>query len=363
MKGEIYIGLAEDLSRVYLKLKDLLKSVFVAGIIGSGKTALLYLIAIQLIRLGVKVFWIDSVKKDGQYLASVLPDMAYFRLNDNFYFNPLQETPGRTDQEIYMDVVEQFSRCNHLLEGSQSYLTRQLNRTLHRFRDTGYPHRITIPDVYETVHGDHSKYRRVNDYLAATENRLEFFLNSAEKTVNCYHGFSIDKLADTSFVLDMTGHPAEVQTFFISTLITSLIKSRMALGEVTNDLKNFIIFDEANRLFPRNQELSPAESMPTLSLISQISREYSVGLCGCTQVPSSVAVTGLKSQSFIKVLIGSLGSNEDFFDMGNIMGMDHDQVEWLNTHGRVGQAIVKLAGGEFTDPFAVTVPFLNLKRV
>ena len=361
MKGDIYIGRAEDNSRVFLKLKDLQKSVFIAGIIGSGKTALLYLIVIQLIKQGIKVWWIDTIKKDGQYLASMIPNMIYNRLNDNYFYSPIQQIQGREDEEIYNSFVEQFCRCNHLLEGSQAYLTGQLHRTLNRFRTDGISRRITIPDILETLHADRSKFRRVNDYQAATENRLEFLLNSAGRTVNCCHGFSIDKQADISSVLDMTGHPPEVQTFFISTLIDSLIKTRMARGEVTSELKNVIIFDEANRLFPKNQEQNYVEPMPTLSYISQISREYGVGLCGATQTPSYVATTGLKSQSFIKILIGSLGSNEDYYDMGNVMGMDEDQIDWLKKNGEVGRAVVKLAGGVFTEPFLVKIPFLNLK--
>jgi len=137
----------------------------------------------------------------------------------------------------------------------------------------------------------------------------------------------------------------------------------MARNMVTNDLDVFVMFDEANRLFPKNQELNPAESLPPLSVVSQTAREYGIGLCGATQTPSFMADSGLKSQSFIKILIGSLGSNQDYYDMGNIMGMSQDQIEWLKNHSKVGQAVVKLAGGDFTDPFIVKVPLLDLKRI
>ena len=45
------------------------------------------------------------------------------------------------------------------------------------------------------------------------------------------------------------------------------------------------------------------------------------------------------------------------------MGMDQDQTDWLKNHGKVGQAVVKLAGGEFTHPFIVKVPFVNIKDI
>ena len=362
MMGEIYIGLAQDFSRVYLKLKDLLKSVLVTGIIGSGKTVLLYLLAIQLIKYGVKVWWIDTAKSDGFYLASLLPNIPYLRLNENFFWNPPQRTLGLSDREVYSSFVEQFSRCNHLLEGSQSYLLQRLLRTVFELERSGSPHRVTIPDLYETVRRDFSRGRE-SEYKAVTQNRLEYLLNSAWRTLNCYHGFSIDKLAQTSFVLDMVGFPEPVQSFIISNLITTLLRSRMARRMVTNILRVFIIFDEANRTFSKNQELNPAEPIPELSVISQTAREYGVGLCGSTQTPSFMADSGLKSQSFIKILIGSLGSNQDYFDMGNVMGMSEDQIDWLKNHGKVGQAVVKLAGGEFTEPFIVTVPFLDIKGI
>jgi hypothetical protein len=362
MIGEVYIGLAQDLSRIYLKLKDLLKSVLVGGIIGSGKTVLLYLLAIQLIRHGVKVWWVDCAKRDGLYIASLLPGVPYFRLNDNFYWNPIQKTPGLSDREIYSSFVENFSRCNHLLEGAQAHTDMGLLETVFRLERSANPHRVTIPDLYQTIRTEIVR-RRVSDYRDVVQNRLELLLNSVGRTVNCHHGFSIDKLADTSFVLDATGCPEPVQSFMIGHLITILIKSRMARRMVTNELDVFIIFDEANRLFPKNQELNPAEPIPTLSVVSQTAREFGVGLCGSTQTPSFMADSGLKSQSFIKILIGSLGSNQDYLDMGNVMGMSEDQIDWLKTHAKVGQAVVKLAGGTFTSPFIVTVPFLDIKGI
>jgi len=364
MNGEIYIGRAEDDTPVYLRLQDLLKGVLVCGQTGTGKTSLLYLIAIQLLRFGVKVWWLDSIKNDGLFLTQLfLNVMLYFRLNQNFLYNPLQFSSGRSYEEIVLGFVEQFCRDFHLLLGSETYLMQQVNETIGRSQHLGNSHAVTVREVQETVRGDHVRTFRMLNYRDATQGRLEFFLNNAGWTLDCRQGFDITRLAGTSFNLDLVGCQADVQGFFAGDLIRSIISSRRAAKRLSNDLDLFIVFDEANRLFPRNQELSIAESIPTLSFVSQISREYGVGLCGATQTPSFMASSGLKSQSYVKILIGSLGSNEDYYDMCNVMGMNRDQVEWLKTHSKVGQAIVKLAGGEFTEPFLVRVPFVNVKGI
>jgi hypothetical protein len=351
MKGEIYIGRAEDNTPVFLKLKDMLKGILISGQTGAGKTSLLYLIAIQLIQHGVNVWWLDSIKNDGRFLAQLFPNiMLYFRLNENFKFNPFQHTTGRSYDEIVVSVVEQFCRDFGLLLGSETYLTQKANETIERFRRLGIEQPITVHDIHNTIINDHLRTSRMLNYRDA-------------RTLDCYQGFDVSQLGKSSLNLSMIGAPADVQTFMAGNQIGSQVFTRRALNQLTNDLQLMIIFDEANRLFPKNRELNPAESLPTLSFVSQISREYGVGLCGSTQTPSFMADSGLKSQSFIKIIIGSLGSNDDYFDMGNVMGMDRDQIEWLKTHSKVGRAVVKLSGGEFTDPFIVQVPFINLKGI
>lgn len=364
MKGDVYIGRAEDHTPVFLKLKDMLKGILICGQTGAGKTSLLYLIAIQLMRHGVNVWWMDSIKNDGQFLTSLFPDiMLFLKLNENFLFNPFQNMSGRSNQEVVVSVVEQFCRDFGLLLGSETYLTQKANETIERFRRMGINHPITFPDIHHVIINDHLRTSRMLNYRDATLGRVEFLLNSAGRTLDCYQGFDVVKLGRTSFNLNMIGAPADVQTFIAGNQIGSQVYTRRALNQLTNELQVMIIFDEANRLFPKNQELNPAESLPTLSYVSQISREYGVGLCGSTQTPSFMADSGLKSQSFVKIIIGSLGSNEDYFDIGNVMGMDRDQIEWLKTHSKVGQSVVKLSSGEFTDPFIVQVPFINLKGI
>ncbi|OVE80183.1 hypothetical protein BVY01_00725 [bacterium I07] len=363
MSSVINIGYKMNGLMARLKLNDFLKNMLVCGIIGSGKTNLITMIAVQLILQGVSVWWIDQSKSDGLPLARLFPNVHYFQLNRNFLYNPLQDSPGRTRREILSDNIEQFCRDMHLLLGSATHLTELMSNTQGYLQSLGNNLAFTYHDVFELGQREDMRSRRMSDYHTAVMGRLHYLLNHIGDTLNVHQGFDIMKLAMSSFVLDMVGHPAEVQRFLVASLIKSLISTRRALGLLTNQLKVCVIFDEANRLFPKSDELNPVESFPVLSLIAQTAREFGVGLIGATQTPAFMASSGLKSQSWIKSVVGSLGSNEDWYDIGNAMAMTTEQIDWLKTHSKVGQAVVKLAGGEFTHPYLVQVPFLNLKGI
>ena len=66
--------------------------------IGTGKTNLLQIIAAQLIKQGVSVWWFDTQKKCGLYLARVFPQMLYLSMGD-LQYNPFEWIPGRTDKK------------------------------------------------------------------------------------------------------------------------------------------------------------------------------------------------------------------------------------------------------------------------
>jgi len=363
MIGDIFIGYDVLGSAVRLMLKDLLKSMLVCGIIGSGKTALLTLIVSQFLMKNITVWWIDQSKRDGLSLARMFPSMQHFRPNHNFFWNPFQITQGLDILEIVPRVTEQFCRDMHLLLGSESYMSEMVFQTLERMRRNNILQAPTLYDIRDTILQDRTRSARASDYRTVVLGRIQFLLNHIGRMLHVHQGFDLLKLSMTSFVLDLVGLPAEIQRFIIGSLIYSLVSLRQALGILTNDLNLLIVYDEANRLFPRNEELNPAESIPILSQLTQISREYGVGFLGACQAPSFMANSGLKSQSYIKAIVGSLGSNEDYYDMGNVMGMTSDQIEWLKTHGETGKAVVKLAGGKFAQPFMVRIPFLNLKGI
>ncbi|MCJ7813111.1 hypothetical protein MUP95_07335 [bacterium] len=98
LTGELYIGKADDGNLVFIRTDDLLKGIFVAGTIGTGKTNLLQIIAAQLVSQGVSTFWFDTQKKCGLYLTRAFPQMLYLSMSDLRY-NPFEWIPGCTDKK------------------------------------------------------------------------------------------------------------------------------------------------------------------------------------------------------------------------------------------------------------------------
>ncbi len=364
MDQRLYLGTDYDHKPFWHLVDNLTQGTLVVAQTGFGKTALLFLMALQLLLMGIPVWWIDVMKADGLFLASLFPSLLhYFRINKNFLFNPFEPTPGRTLKDVVNEVIEIFCRDFDLLIGSESHLSRKLIEKIEEFRQNEIEHPITFHDAEEAISEDVFKSGRMNDYKAALFVRLGYLLNAAGWTLGCFHGFSIEKLKNMSFVLDMTECPTKVMTFLLDTLINAVVKSARALRQVTNHLKLAIFIDEANLVLPKYQELNTAQGIPTLSYLSQICREFGIGLVCASQTPSFLADSGLKSQSYMKILLVSLGSNADWNDMGDVMGLTPEQVNWMKLHGEPGRAIVKLAGGENTKPFILKVPFLNIKGI
>gem|GEM_PF-5473339 len=99
MKGNLYLGKAQDGNPVYIDADDMVKGMFVSGMVGTGKSTFLQSISVQLIELRKTVWIFDTLKKDNIYLSQLFPnDVLYFDVS-NFRFNPFAPTAGRTDKK------------------------------------------------------------------------------------------------------------------------------------------------------------------------------------------------------------------------------------------------------------------------
>jgi len=231
------------------------------------------------------------------------------------------------------------------------------------FEAAGNQNPITFVDVLRKVDDDKSTRRRYSEYVDVVRNRIRTLLNTTGECLSCIRGFDIHKLAQTSFVLDLTGLPVEVQTFIISILIITLTHARMALGQIANKLNLAIVLDECMRLFPVSRYGGQDKSLSSLGLISHSVREFGIGLLAATQSPTSISEASVRSQSWLKAILGTLGSTSDWENMSDIMNFSEEQLGYAKKHARVGQAIVKLATGDFQDPMIITTPNLDLKRL
>ena len=363
--GRLFLGTTDDNVRILVNPDDWVRGGFVTGNIGGGKTNFLHIVAVQQVMLGKIIWWFDTLKKDGICLSQAMPDkIIRFRLDTDFRFNPFEPTAGRTDKrKNAIEVVEVFSRENHLLEGSKGYLLDKVMQTIEAFEAANNPDPITFADVSETIEADDHRRGRSAEYNDVCRYRVKMALYNVRKCLSCVKGFDILKLARTSFVLDMTGIVLEVQMFIISMLIITLARTKMALKQITNRLYIEIFMDEFHRLLQRGNDFNSTEGESTLSVLMNSVREYGIGVCAATQSPSMISEASVRTQSEFKLIVGNLGSNSDYNDMADIMGLNQDQLEWVKMHGKVGRAILKMATGPFCEPFLLNVPYLNLKRI
>ncbi|MCJ7813112.1 hypothetical protein MUP95_07340, partial [bacterium] len=91
-----------------------------------------------------------------------------------------------------MDI---FSREYHLLEASKGYLFDKTLETLDAFEKANNPDPITFSDILRTMDNDKVTGYKARMYRDTVQNRLRMVLNTIGETIDCVHGFSMEKLS------------------------------------------------------------------------------------------------------------------------------------------------------------------------
>ena len=152
--GHVRIGKVRQTGAPFgLNFDELGEHTLIAGRAGAGKTTLIYIILIQLLKYGIP-FWAFDFKEDYRHLAKT-GNVLVFNC-ETFRFNPLRPPVG-VEPRIWMQAFTNvFCQAYWLLSGSKAIILQHINNL---YTDYGvfsggdvYP---TMLDLYDSLKNYH----------------------------------------------------------------------------------------------------------------------------------------------------------------------------------------------------------------
>ncbi|MEM4409110.1 MAG: hypothetical protein QXI19_10255 [Candidatus Caldarchaeum sp.] len=358
-EGPFVIGYSITGGEVYpiaIGEQTLLRHIFVGGATGSGKTNWLNFLGSQLLEAGKGVIWID-MKQEARHLLRLFPDLWVFRIED-FRWNPL-EPPGGVAPKWWLNAFASvYSHAFGILHASEGAILQFLDDLYQQYgvyEGSGrYPCLFDLLDYLRQVKvpawSEHARY------LQRTINRVETLCRTLGPMVEVSRGFSLERLLERSWVLEVGTVKPDVQSFVAEALLMAIFIYRIANGQRGQGVKNVVLFDDGKRVWDRNKEVRPPEGIPPITtLISQV-REFGVACIVSDQDPGMVSQS-LLDNTGTKICM-ALGSGKAIQEMAACMGLTQEQADFLYRL-QPGQACGKTMGRE---PFLIVIPEFPIRK-
>jgi DNA helicase HerA-like ATPase len=334
-----------------LRLEELPTHILILGKSGAGKSNLITLIVLGLLRFCDRVkFWcFDFVREYRKILGLVketgLVVVPWYELR----FNPLRPAKGSFPVTWAQVFAEAYSHSFKVLTGSKSFMHGSLCSLyeIYGVYDGGetYP---TIPDL-ELYLESLKREKSIAPYLPVNLTRLKSICKSLGGVVGVDRGF-VQELLDYNVVFELDGiGEAELQNFLVELLMTYAFKSRMASAEDSDKNLLIMVCDEGYRIFDRTKE-NTAAGIPNIDVLTAQSRHANIGLVVASQEVTKLT-NSLLSNTSLKIIF-SLASGRDEWEIATSVGLDQSQREFSKTM-KTGQAIVSRRGQK---PFIAEFP-------
>ncbi len=253
---------------------------------GAGKSTAIKIVVLQLMKLGVPVWLIDS---EDEFLATLAQfagrdNLLHFDL-ETYRRNPLEPLPGENPVQTIMRARDVFSESLWWGEGAKNEFTQVLMNLMAErgiFKGgTNYP---TISDVARKMAKTRGRYSpRQADYRLSVLNRL-VPLTELMPCYNCVSAgdFGIDKLLHSGkSVVFRIRSGVDVLNVFSKDLLKAT--SALLEREQTERPRLVVCLDESHRLV---NTANQREYEPVLLDLAATFRKRGVGLILATQSPS-----------------------------------------------------------------------------
>lgn len=367
----------------HVRLRNLTRHLFIAGITGAGKTNTIFHLLKQAAAAGVSFMVIEPVKTEYRALAAdpALANLRIFTLGDErvspYRLNPFEVLPGVAVSE-HLDLLRSVFTASF---GMWTPLPQVLERCLHEiYRDRGWDLATNtnarlgdgddataafptltdlISKVQEVVPTLGYEERITGDIRAALVTRLTgLAAGSKGRMLNVSRSLPLDDLLRHHTVLELESvADDDDKAFLMGLLFTRLAEYRRTEGEA-EDLRHLLVIEEAHRLLGRaagrtsEEQADPrGKAVETFSnLLSEI-RAYGEGVIIADQIPARLAPDVVKNTS-LKVA-HRVVATDDRQALAGAMAMDDDQARALTVLA-VGEAAVHGDGDD--APLLVRVP-------
>jgi predicted transcriptional regulator len=366
--GPVRIGKVKTTGAPFgLTLEELNQHTLITGRAGSGKTTILYLIALQLLQQGIPFLAFDF-KQDYRHLLRYRGrDICVFN-SRNFRFNPLKP-PENCDPITWMQAFTNvFAQAYWLMAGSKGLIQQHLRKL---YDDYGvFEGKNTYPALHDLLdsigrHHLQRQFGREAGFMESARNRLEECILPLHDMLECSQGFPVEELLNKTVIFELEGLLSENQIFLSTILMRYIFQYRIS-NRHRGRLNHIILFDEGKMVYDRNRDniqgLGPNE---VTQFTSQI-REFGEGLLVADQMPT-VLSNSIKSNVYTTICLSQSGG-ENIREMARTMHLTKDQESSLtqlqsDSNQNTFEAIVKM-NGRWLNPFRIEIiPFSVQKAI
>lgn len=298
--GRIQHGLGGQFG---LSFEDFFRRVFVTGIIGSGKTFLVYLILSQLVpmlrALNACIVILDP-NKDYQGLKKKYPEDVWVIRQEKDMDAPFEPPPGVSLHSWVKTIVSAWGEHLWLQEPSRAKLEDAVMQASRCVRGRA----VTLEEAKRRLEATRF---RANDprqrYKQTAEDRLQSVMSSMPPGIaHCRRSFPLDRLIVPGRVIVYPlPHGKEDRALVATQKILKLFRWRQnaAPGE---DLNILLVVDEAFLVFPRNLGQGMTGTPLLVEVLNQ-ARRFHLGMLTVTQQSYEVLLNLINSGIVISFML------------------------------------------------------------
>ncbi len=165
-------------------------------------------------------------------------------------------------------------------------------------------------------------------------------------------GFPIDQLAETSFVLELSGINEFHARMLVNVMLQGLFMYRLNNGERGQGVHNVAFIDEA--MFMATRDYHPELGYPPFAYLQAQAREAGIGIVLASQ--DARLHDAAFANSRLKICF-AMGDGKDVERVSRAMGLDAEQTRYIHKLDR-GEAVVKVLGH---TSFVLEIPKVRLE--
>ena len=364
----------EKLHKLYLNPEDLRRHCMITGQTGTGKSNLVSLLLLGLLRFRVPWLLIDfkrSARKILSYKGALpgldVPVSNSFSVNDILLFtigregiaplhwNPFRPPPG-TDPMAWISIIAEVLEKSHISgPGVMFHLQNIYSALFKKFNITSES--TWFPNFYDGLAALDSikvSQRMLNWKQTLQRILFGFTLGQSSKAFNSRHPARLEELLDKPVIFEVDFGLSRQQRLFLSEILLRWIHLfRLHQGSTHGSdetLKSVIFLDELHNHFPRSRTEKDAPDI--LETIFRECREHGQGVTGISQQGLPDYIT---ANSAVQVYFGMQHANEIRTAKLSLF-MDDKEQEFFNRI-RVGESIAKIKD-RMENPCVVRVPLV-----
>lgn len=354
------------LHKLSLSPGDFIKQIGIFAVTGEGKTNLAFLLALELLKMGIPFCAIDW-KRSWRGLLSLkesIPELKELQVYTigrdvaRFPWNPLRPPPG-VHYKSWLGVITEVLEKSHLGgAGVADFFLRIFEK---KFKELGFDdgkEKDFYPNFFDgkaDLDGMRVYARELLWKQSTARILRDFTFGPAAKSFNARNPIKLEELLDKPVILELDLEmPKSLRTFFTEIILRWIHLYRLGQGE-TDQLRNVLFLEEVHNLFPKSR--IERETSSSLENVYREIRAFGQGLVSITQHPSMLPIYIL-GNCHTQIFLG-LQHEDDIRAARKSLFLSREQEAYPNML-KTGEAIVKIKNR--IEPCLVKTPLVPIKK-